>query len=105
LEQQDSDYALQSFLRQFEFGIAGTRTDTLTKIDSMNPWILVSETTFPDSFLVRFRQNSGSSRFWRIAGTKHLRSPHQDDEVLGCGGTLLRKQQAGAEMKIVLLSL
>jgi LmbE family N-acetylglucosaminyl deacetylase len=31
-------------------------------------------------------------------------SPHQDDETLGCGGTILRKRQAGADVKIVYLT-
>ncbi|MBF2076275.1 MAG: PIG-L family deacetylase [Synechococcales cyanobacterium C42_A2020_086] len=31
-------------------------------------------------------------------------SPHQDDETLGCGGTLIRKKQAGAVVKIVFMT-
>ncbi len=31
-------------------------------------------------------------------------SPHQDDETLGCGGTIIRKKQAGAEIKIVFMT-
>ena len=31
-------------------------------------------------------------------------SPHQDDETLGCGGTILQKQQAGTAVKIVFLT-
>ncbi|MEM7029143.1 MAG: PIG-L family deacetylase [Chloroflexota bacterium] len=31
-------------------------------------------------------------------------APHPDDETLGCGGTILRKQQAGAEVKIVFVT-
>jgi LmbE family N-acetylglucosaminyl deacetylase len=31
-------------------------------------------------------------------------SPHQDDETLGCGGTIIRKKQAGAEVKIVFMT-
>ena len=31
-------------------------------------------------------------------------SPHQDDETLGCGGTILKKTQAGAIVKIVFMT-
>lgn len=31
-------------------------------------------------------------------------APHQDDETLGCGGTIIRKKQAGAEVKIVFMT-
>jgi len=31
-------------------------------------------------------------------------SPHFDDETLGCGGTLLKKKRAGAEVKIVFMT-
>lgn len=31
-------------------------------------------------------------------------SPHQDDETLGCGGTILRKKRAGASVHLVFLT-
>lgn len=31
-------------------------------------------------------------------------APHQDDETLGCGGTIILKRQAGAELKIVFMT-
>ncbi len=31
-------------------------------------------------------------------------SPHQDDETLGCGGTIARKKAAGADIKIVFMT-
>ncbi|MEB3280694.1 MAG: PIG-L family deacetylase [Lyngbya sp.] len=31
-------------------------------------------------------------------------SPHQDDETLGCGGTIIRKKQAGADIKLVFMT-
>ena len=31
-------------------------------------------------------------------------SPHQDDETLGCGGTIIKKREAGAEVKIVFMT-
>ena len=31
-------------------------------------------------------------------------SPHQDDETLGCGGTIIRKREAGAQVKIVFMT-
>ena len=31
-------------------------------------------------------------------------APHADDETLGCGGTIIRKRQAGANVKLVLMT-
>src|SRR5207248_577693 len=31
-------------------------------------------------------------------------APHQDDEVLGCGGTIVRKLRAGADVTVVFLT-
>lgn len=31
-------------------------------------------------------------------------SPHQDDETLGCGGTIIRKKKAGADLQIVFMT-
>ncbi len=31
-------------------------------------------------------------------------SPHQDDETLGCGGTIIRKREAGTQVKIVFMT-
>ncbi|MDY7023495.1 MAG: PIG-L family deacetylase, partial [Cyanobacteriota bacterium] len=31
-------------------------------------------------------------------------APHPDDETLGCGGTIIRKKQAGAEIKVVFMT-
>jgi len=31
-------------------------------------------------------------------------SPHQDDETLGCGGTIIKKKRAGAQINIVFLT-
>jgi LmbE family N-acetylglucosaminyl deacetylase len=31
-------------------------------------------------------------------------APHQDDETLGCGGTIIRKKQAGANLQIVFMT-
>jgi LmbE family N-acetylglucosaminyl deacetylase len=31
-------------------------------------------------------------------------APHQDDETLGCGGTILRKMQAGAPVQVVFMT-
>lgn len=36
-----------------------------------------------------------------LGGSTLVFSPHPDDECLGCGGTILRKKQAGARLKIV----
>ena len=39
-----------------------------------------------------------------LAATAIVFSPHQDDETLGCGGTIIRKREAGAKLKIVFMS-
>ena len=39
-----------------------------------------------------------------LAATALVFSPHQDDETLGCGGTIIRKREAGAEIKIVFMT-
>lgn len=31
-------------------------------------------------------------------------APHPDDETLGCGGTIIRKKQAGADIKVVFMT-
>jgi LmbE family N-acetylglucosaminyl deacetylase len=31
-------------------------------------------------------------------------APHEDDETLGCGGTIVRKKKAGADLKIVFMT-
>lgn len=31
-------------------------------------------------------------------------APHQDDETLGCGGTIIRKKETGADIKIVFMT-
>jgi LmbE family N-acetylglucosaminyl deacetylase len=31
-------------------------------------------------------------------------APHPDDEVLGCGGTIIRKRQAGAEITVIFMT-
>ena len=39
-----------------------------------------------------------------LAAKAVIFSPHQDDETLGCGGTIIKKRQAGAEVKIVFMT-
>ena len=39
-----------------------------------------------------------------LAASAIVFSPHQDDETLGCGGTIARKKEAGAEVKIVFMT-
>lgn len=39
-----------------------------------------------------------------LAGSAIIFAPHQDDETLGCGGTIIRKRQANAEVKIVFMT-
>jgi LmbE family N-acetylglucosaminyl deacetylase len=39
-----------------------------------------------------------------LAASAIVFSPHQDDETLGCGGTIIRKREAEAEIKIVFMT-
>lgn len=39
-----------------------------------------------------------------LAASAIIFSPHQDDETLGCGGTIVRKREAGAKVKIVFMT-
>ena len=39
-----------------------------------------------------------------LAASAIVFSPHQDDETLGCGGTILRKRETGADVKIVFMT-
>jgi LmbE family N-acetylglucosaminyl deacetylase len=39
-----------------------------------------------------------------LSATAIVFAPHQDDETLGCGGTMIRKRLAGARVKIVYLT-
>ncbi len=39
-----------------------------------------------------------------LARSAWVFAPHQDDEVLGCGGTILRKRAVGARVRIAFLS-
>ena len=39
-----------------------------------------------------------------MAAAAMVFSPHQDDETLGCGGTIIRKREAGAKIKLVFMT-
>ncbi len=52
----------------------------------------------------RIKQLAKRSNLNQLKRSAVVFSPHQDDEVLGCGGTLLHKQQAGAAIKIVFMT-
>ena len=39
-----------------------------------------------------------------LAASAIIFSPHQDDETLGCGGTIIKKRSLGAEVKIVFMT-
>jgi LmbE family N-acetylglucosaminyl deacetylase len=39
-----------------------------------------------------------------LAASAIVFSPHQDDETLGCGGTIIRKREAEAQVKIVFMT-
>lgn len=48
----------------------------------------------------RLREPSAAS----LAASALVVAPHQDDEVLGCGGTILRKRDLGAPVTLVFLT-
>ncbi|MDJ0677134.1 MAG: PIG-L deacetylase family protein [Calothrix sp. MO_167.B42] len=52
--------------------------------------------------LVNFRHIELDSK--QLEGSAIIFAPHQDDETLGCGGTIIRKKQAGADLKIVFMT-
>ena len=39
-----------------------------------------------------------------LAANAIIFSPHQDDETLGCGGTIIKKREAGAQVKIAFMT-
>lgn len=49
---------------------------------------------------VRFKERTNDE----LARSAIVFAPHQDDESLGCGGTIIRKIQAGATVKIVFVT-
>jgi LmbE family N-acetylglucosaminyl deacetylase len=56
-----------------------------------------------DRFLQRIKQLQPFSS-QDLAASAIVFAPHQDDETLGCGGTIIRKHQAAAEVKIVFMT-
>lgn len=52
--------------------------------------------------LMQTRSRDLSDR--ELAQSAVVFSPHFDDETLGCGGTIIKKRQAGADVKIVFLT-
>jgi hypothetical protein len=69
----------------------------------------VSSSQVPNPFLRRLARNRLQCAAHPVLATELGRravvfSPHPDDESLGCGGTILRKKQAGATVKLVHVS-
>jgi LmbE family N-acetylglucosaminyl deacetylase len=56
-----------------------------------------------DRFFQRINQLQPLSA-QELAASAIVFAPHQDDETLGCGGTIIRKHQAAAEVKIVFMT-
>ena len=52
----------------------------------------------------RFLANSTIVTQKELVSNAVLFSPHQDDETLGCGGTLLKKTDAGASVSLVFMT-
>lgn len=60
-------------------------------------WICFLLGFLMDFFLKEYAQND-------LNKTAIVFAPHQDDEVLGCGGTIIKKKLAGARVKIVFMT-
>ncbi|KAA3624678.1 MAG: PIG-L family deacetylase [Proteobacteria bacterium] len=54
------------------------------------------------NFLQRIRSRSIDEKELRASAV--VFAPHQDDETLGCGGTIVRKIEAGADVSVVFLT-
>jgi LmbE family N-acetylglucosaminyl deacetylase len=50
-----------------------------------------------------FRSTSEASQD-DLARSAIVLAPHQDDETLGCGGTMIRKREAGAEVRVIFMT-
>jgi len=65
---------------------------------------------FTPKFLLQKLYSSFMQKFMKELDTSDLAksaiifSPHQDDETLGCGGTIIRKIKAGANIQIVFMT-
>ena len=69
----------------------------------------IASTPVPNPFLRRLARNFLSRAAQQVGAIDLGRaavvfSPHPDDESLGCGGTILKKKQAGASVKLVHVS-
>lgn len=52
----------------------------------------------------RFEQVMAARSLTDLSQSAIVFAPHPDDETLGCGGTILRKKEAGAAVKIVFVT-
>jgi LmbE family N-acetylglucosaminyl deacetylase len=69
----------------------------------------LAPSSVPNPFPRRLARSLLSRAAYQVPGSELGRravvfSPHPDDESLGCGGTILRKKQAGATVKLVQVS-
>jgi LmbE family N-acetylglucosaminyl deacetylase len=48
--------------------------------------------------------NAGTGRMVDLGARAMVFAPHFDDETLGCGGTIVKKKQAGAEVRVVFMT-
>jgi LmbE family N-acetylglucosaminyl deacetylase len=70
---------------------------------------VIAPSSRPRPFLRQLARNLLGHKARQVPDTELGRravvfSPHPDDESLGCGGTILRKKQAGATVKLVQVS-
>ncbi|MDJ0798872.1 MAG: PIG-L deacetylase family protein [Calothrix sp. MO_167.B12] len=68
----------------------------------MNQELLKSPLRHLYNALINFRRTECSPK--QLGRSAIIFAPHQDDETLGCGGTIIRKKQAGADLKIVFMT-
>ena len=55
-------------------------------------------------YQTRLKQVMARRQITDLTGSAIVFAPHPDDETLGCGGTIIRKKAAGADVKIVFLT-
>ena len=57
-----------------------------------------------DFALRRLQRDMAQKERTDLSGAAIVFAPHPDDETLGCGGTIIRKRQLGASVKLVFLT-
>jgi LmbE family N-acetylglucosaminyl deacetylase len=73
----------------------------------MGSWLIMADVLRSLARSMMTAMFNGRRHHWpdeHLSRTAVVIAPHQDDEVLGCGGTILRKCDAGADVRLVFLT-